>query len=416
MENSSLLLPSDIVVKIAFLLQDWKTVTTLLEALHSANALGPLEHLWHLHFRLEWNEKNLWPSLNLRKMDETSRIHVEGIVKYYTRVAVDSKTDLAWFRQFGHLMKSIEWMEQTDTLGEWKSFRITSLLSIPYQPDQLTQAFDDLPYLEEVACFNCTARLGEIICNYVATSSSLQRIYLCATDQPAGEYTTITKSMGNDLLKCIRPQPIKVFNMENFTWESTEMRDQVVRSVLSNPALQQFTFNEHDDVESLAFEVHVDRTIGSMTWKFYGRFSEILGDWSNLDGFLRLFLPLLETEVKQFKVIEPNEFGMQRLCAILNQSLQQSKVAELILGPCFLSNRDASSLARTIRDISTLQVLTLDGRLTFEGAKEILTAAPPSLKSNAITVLGAALTHCHAFNEQERVELKNICRRTDTLS
>ncbi|CAK4498948.1 unnamed protein product, partial [Aphanomyces euteiches] len=53
--------------------------------------------------------------------------------------------------------------------------------------------------------------------------------------------------MGDDLLKCIRSRPIKVFSLEGFSWESTDLRDQVVRSVLSNPALDEITVNEHDD-------------------------------------------------------------------------------------------------------------------------------------------------------------------------
>ncbi|KAH9138298.1 hypothetical protein AeRB84_017365 [Aphanomyces euteiches] len=407
-------LPSDVVVKIAFLLQDWTTVKTFLEALHPANALGPLEHLWHLHFRLHWDVFDLWPRLNATRMDDVSRIHVEGIVKYYSCVMVDAKTDLVWFRQFGHLMKSIHWMGPSDTLSEWKSFPITSISPFPGELNQLSHAFDALTYLEEVGCFNCTAKLGDIIFKFAATSSNLQRLYLPSTNFEDENHCNITNSMGNDLLKCIRSRPIKVFSMEDFSWESTEMRDQVVRSVLSNPALEEFTLNEIDTVESLTLEVYFDRCSGLMTWRFCGRYPDELSDWSNFNGFLRLFLPLLETKVEDFKVIEPHDFGFQPLCTILEPSLRQSKVTKLEFGPYPLSNEDALEVAHVICDMSTLQELTFQHGVSFQGAKYILTASPLSLKSYAVTTRGPALTE--AFNEQECVELKNISQRTDSSS
>ncbi|CAK4715609.1 unnamed protein product [Aphanomyces euteiches] len=311
-------------------------------------------------------------------------------------------------------MKSILWTGQTDTVSEWESFRITSLSLDMLRPHDLIQDIHGLPYLEEIGCCNCTARLGDVIFKFAATSSSLERIYLCASDNPLGELTAITNPMGDDLLKCIRSRPIKVFSLEGFSWESTDLRDQVVRSVLSNPALDEITVNEHDDVESLTFQLHFKRCTGLMTWEFFGRYPDELSDWSNFDGFLRLFLPLLETKVKQFKVIEPHDFGFQPLCTILEPSLRQSKVTKLEFGPYPLSNEDALEVAHVICDMSTLQELTFLHGVSIQGAKYILTDAPPSLKSYAITTRGTALTE--AFNEQECVELKNISRRTDSSS
>ncbi|CAK4080056.1 unnamed protein product [Aphanomyces euteiches] len=94
-ESAALSIPHDILVKIVYFVQEWSSVASLLEALRPAKVLGPLEHMWHLHFVLKWHGEDLWPRLDLTKLDTDSCTHLEGIVKYHAQVAVNSKTIVA---------------------------------------------------------------------------------------------------------------------------------------------------------------------------------------------------------------------------------------------------------------------------------------------------------------------------------
>ncbi|KAH9193972.1 hypothetical protein AeNC1_004052 [Aphanomyces euteiches] len=95
MEATELPLPQDILIKIVFFVEEWTTVTEVLKALRPTKVLGPLEHLW---LQLQWSEWDLWPRLDLSRIDAASRKHLEGIAKYYSQIFVDYKTDMAWFR------------------------------------------------------------------------------------------------------------------------------------------------------------------------------------------------------------------------------------------------------------------------------------------------------------------------------
>ncbi|KAH9158566.1 hypothetical protein LEN26_002883 [Aphanomyces euteiches] len=126
------LLPLDVVVKIVFFVREWNDVLALLQALRPSNVLGPLESLWRLQM-LNWKECYLWPTLDLRKLDETSRADVEKIAKFYSTVTVDVTMNLDWFCQYIHPNASVELMDgrldalDKETLAKWKAPFASSL-------------------------------------------------------------------------------------------------------------------------------------------------------------------------------------------------------------------------------------------------------------------------------------------------
>ncbi|KAG9399916.1 hypothetical protein AC1031_011381 [Aphanomyces cochlioides] len=151
-------MPVDIAVKIAFYIEEWATVAAFLEALRPAEALGPLEHLYQLHL-LQWDEGDLWPDLDLTKMDEVSRIHVEAIAKFFSQVDVDGETDVHWVRQYVDPNAAIYWKQSSDgkyihpeTLIAWKDLRINAFDSAIIDPSKFTET---LAYLWQ-------GRLGKI--------------------------------------------------------------------------------------------------------------------------------------------------------------------------------------------------------------------------------------------------------------
>ncbi|CAK4651062.1 unnamed protein product [Aphanomyces euteiches] len=135
----------DIVVKIVFYIEEWATVTAFLDALRPSQALGPLHHLHQLHL-LEWNERLWWFKLDLTKMDEASRIHVEAIAKFYSKLEVDAKTNVHWVRQYIDPNAAIYWKQSRDgkyvdpeTITQWKDLRITAIGSAIIDPWELRE-------------------------------------------------------------------------------------------------------------------------------------------------------------------------------------------------------------------------------------------------------------------------------------
>ncbi|KAH9144129.1 hypothetical protein AeRB84_011902 [Aphanomyces euteiches] len=319
---AALSLPQDLLVKIVFLIPDWPSVTALLQALRPAYVLGPLESLWQLHFQLKWRVEHLWPRLDLTKLDAASCTHVEGIVKYYAQVTVNSKMDVAWFRQFGHPTTSIRWDGPIDALNEWKSFRITSLTNrLDY--DQLVQAFQVLPYLEVFNRSNSNPRIAAIIFQFAASSSSLCHLELSNEfDLLRKNYCTITTNMAQDIIAWGRSCPVRVFQMRHFAWESPNLRDEVLRAVLNNPTLHVFNFCEEDDETLLTFEAVYDRSNRRLTLSYSGGYGSSNVEDDYLAGYLGLVRHLIATEIRELSLMLLDSVTFSKMWTAMTPLLQ----------------------------------------------------------------------------------------------
>ncbi|KAH9101936.1 hypothetical protein AeMF1_021382 [Aphanomyces euteiches] len=406
-------LPQDLLVKIVFFIREWSTVVTLLEALRPANALGPLEHLWQLHFDLKWHESDFWPRLNLAKVDTNSRGHLEGIAKYYEKVTMDAKTDAAWFRQYGNHLASITWIGPIDSgiFREWRRFRITSVLPAPFQLDEFVKAFEELPYLDEISWLVCTPRDSKTIFKLAASSSCVRQINLSVEYYELGfDDIIVTSSMGEDIVQWSQSRPIKAFQLDFFKWESSNLRNEVLKVVLANPTLELFKMCEvHDSIISTHDALYNDQD-RHLTLRFndpYGFDSVDDDDWGS---FIRLFFPLLLNKVENLTLVQLNCAGFSTAWAILTPLLLQSRVKKLNLEYCKITTELVIQVAQTIQKQSVLQELTILGddfvRLSSEDTKVILAAAPPSLKCTTMTIGGKNLAE--VFSHEECNEFKNI--------
>ncbi|CAK4636825.1 unnamed protein product, partial [Aphanomyces euteiches] len=142
----------EIAVHVAFFIPEWEDVLNYIQGLRAAHlSVGPLDHLWQLH-QLDWLEYHIWPQLDLTRWNEATKLHLEGIAKYYSKVNVNETTSLAWVRQCVHPKAAISWIGiynavQTDASlwSEWSRFRITSV-DVTYLPENFDQSF--CQYLE----------------------------------------------------------------------------------------------------------------------------------------------------------------------------------------------------------------------------------------------------------------------------
>ncbi|CAK4640706.1 unnamed protein product, partial [Aphanomyces euteiches] len=82
--SKTLTFSEDILMNVAFFLPDWDTFKHFYQALSPWKGLETLDKLWHL-LSLGWTSGDVWPCLNLAKMDESSRSYVEAIARYYSK-------------------------------------------------------------------------------------------------------------------------------------------------------------------------------------------------------------------------------------------------------------------------------------------------------------------------------------------
>ncbi|KAH9148268.1 hypothetical protein AeRB84_008329 [Aphanomyces euteiches] len=240
------LLPLDVVVKIVFFVREWNDVLALLEALRPSNVLGPLESLWRLHL-LTWRECDLWPTLDLTKLDETSRTDVEKIAKFYSTVTVDVTMNLDWFCQYIHPNASVELMDgrhddlDKETLAKWKDIRVVAINEkILTMPSYLVY----FPRLAVISSKECTREMAGAIFDYVASSTTLRSLEVeaCFTDG----FCPITSTMANKLHQWIQSQPIESVTIKYFVWELRSQRHAVVSTALAKSSLRKLEIDEEN--------------------------------------------------------------------------------------------------------------------------------------------------------------------------
>ncbi|KAG9400345.1 hypothetical protein AC1031_010565 [Aphanomyces cochlioides] len=108
-----------------------------IEACRPSERLGLFEHLRELQ-SLGWKSQDFWPCLDLTKIDDASRGHVEAIAMYYSQLAVNQSTSLVWCQEFVQTNASLRWKGEgsASVLSKWSQFRIASIgLEDYYQDD-----------------------------------------------------------------------------------------------------------------------------------------------------------------------------------------------------------------------------------------------------------------------------------------
>ncbi|KAH9130165.1 hypothetical protein LEN26_008788 [Aphanomyces euteiches] len=292
-------LPSDIVVKIAFFLPCWATVDRYLEALRPGNVLGPLEHLWHLRL-LGWRDNILWPRLMLPKTDEASRVHVEGISKYYPVVDANEAIDLDWFRRFVDPLVAIHWSWTThfddfDMLKKWSAFRIIYFNLTRVPSANITEVLSCLQHLTILEHHNCTSGVAAAILKFAATGRYVRELELFSR---ANSPCTMTTAMAMDLVRWVSSNSVRRLKLKTFNWEDQNLRNTIMETALGSKSLEALSLGQTKSPNSM------------MTWSFNRHTSCLLldlwcsrrlpGQTPNLDdlgGFIYLFGPSLDSKV-----------------------------------------------------------------------------------------------------------------------
>ncbi|KAH9144138.1 hypothetical protein AeRB84_011911 [Aphanomyces euteiches] len=384
--------PLDIIVKVAFFIPDWSTVLEFLRALRPANVLGPLEHLWQLRCCLGWNDYDLWPQLNLIRMDDASQPHVEGIARFYPKVIASYITDVAWCDRFLNRNASIYWARSAGLvmgpklLLPWTPFRIISIDLVNFDPQQLEETLSYLKHLEILKYHGCSPTTAPAIFSFVASSLSLQELLLGTMGGRNPDHCTMTTNMTADLVKWLESQPIRRLEMENFTWQDPKLRHQAMTMALASPTLEEFKMKEVYE-PLLIHEAEYNLKVSALSLTFCDPLQDgdQFLDYEGLKSYLALFAPLLQTKLKRLNVVALFTFGFNNLWSILAPMIAQSHLQKMDLVSQKFTKSEAVDIANIIRHHQTLQELVVvSDNLPITGAKSLLSAATPQIKKLAL--------------------------------
>ncbi|KAG9399908.1 hypothetical protein AC1031_011373 [Aphanomyces cochlioides] len=374
--GKAILLPSDIVVKIAFFLPCWATVDRYLEALRPADVLGPLEHLWHLRL-LGWRDYYLWPRLLSPKTDEASRVHVEGISKYYSTVYANETVDLDWFRRFVDPLAAINWSWTTffddfDMLKKWSSFRITYFNLTRVPSANITEVLSCLQHLTILKHHACTSGVAAAIFKCAATGRYVRELELFSK---INSHCTMTTAMAMDLLCWVGSNSVRLLKLTIFNWEDQDLRNTIMETALGSKSLETLSVGQTNSPNAM-MTWSFDRDTSCLFLDFWCS-SRLPGQTSNLDdlrGFIYLFGPSLGSKVKVLEVS-----GLNHVCDVwedLARLIQSSQVETVnIEGDEFPTDNEIH-ITNAIRDHSTIQNLVVRGfHWSFDSAAAASCAA-----------------------------------------
>ncbi|KAG9399903.1 hypothetical protein AC1031_011368 [Aphanomyces cochlioides] len=407
-------LPTVIIVKVAFFLPKWTAVTKYIEALRPADLLGPLEHLWQLHL-LGWGDDALWPCLNITGRNKNSRVHVEAIASYYSRLGVDAKTDVDWFRCYADPAAKV-WMTATCRTGfdmtvfsKWKQTRIFWFDLTVLKPDQFLEALSYLQHLEMIYWPHCTPELTMALCQYAASSLSLVDLIM-ETESHGNDHCTITTSMTDYLLKWIEARPINLFSLENFSWENQRLRCAVVEAALKQEMLKNFTLQETNET-NYRFRADYDTEKRQLTLDFLDAIPDLdlLINFDNLSCLTNIFRILIQANVQKLCLTNLQEVDFEPIWMIVAPLLEYSQVEVLEINHKVYSYYDAIQIAQTMHFCMTFQEfllrdkpaslaenLTVVNQIILQMRRTCIVPLPEELKvlETLVKKMAITLVHC----------------------
>ncbi|KAH9112768.1 hypothetical protein AeMF1_012968 [Aphanomyces euteiches] len=372
---------AEIVVNIAFYLEDWETLKLFLEAFRFPNLLGPLENLQQLH-RLGWDWYALWPCLDLREMDDSSLGFVLGIAKYFSKVRVDDKIDIEWFSRYFDPKASIKYFGPNicpNALVQWKRFRITKVNRWNWEMSKFVESLSYLNYLETLTNYGCTAEIASTIFKFAATSLSLRNLSVTSD-------CTMLTSMANDLLHWIKSQPIQELRLGSFTWSNTSLRESVISAALRNTAFEYIYISE-TSLNGIAMTAQYTRKEKLLELSLYRRGGIVRDGLDDVHHFISPFFVLLFYKCGQTFCLDMSlndEF--KRVWNVLAPLIEQSKLKQLDLFSIHFETEDAKRLAKLIHQHQTLEKLHLlkCDSVGFDWMKLFLQSVPRTTRKMSI--------------------------------
>ncbi|KAH9107429.1 hypothetical protein LEN26_002957 [Aphanomyces euteiches] len=373
-------IPLEIWVQVAFFIEDWQSLAQFLEALRFIKGLGPLEHIWQLSLS-GWKAEDLWPSLNLAKVDDASRVHLEGIARFYSILQVDYKTDLDWFRQRIYHVNCKIWMESCDlnpfdaaVFARWSEFRITSLRKPwPYINCNLVDGISSLKFLVSLYWHKCTPAVSMAIVDIAASSGSLRKLRLWATTCERGQFCTVTPTMAT--------------GMRCYTWATPTLRNDVVAAALKHNSLE--TLQIDDTGMNPDLQMIRRRHIGALL------------DVDNLIPFICLFGFLIATKINVFLVSGLDCAAYEPVWTTLLLVLQQAQTKNFHMNDSKLSTACAIQMAEIFRHHPTLEEVTVcEGDMpSFNVLVTLLNGASSTLKKLGVASSEEELLEAYSEDE-----------------
>ncbi|KAH9150983.1 hypothetical protein AeRB84_006294, partial [Aphanomyces euteiches] len=371
------LLPLDVVAKIVFFIRDWNVVLTCLEVLRSANALGPLESLWRLHL-LNWKDCDLWPTLDLTKLNDASRVDVETIAKFYSKVTVNVKTNADWACQYIHPntsveMKNVHFLKSdddvilelediedgstynldTETLAKWKDIRV---VAIDEKIFTLPSCLVYFPRLVVIDCRECIGQMAEAVFDYAASSSSLRILRLEAYESFNHGHCSITSAMAKKLIQWIKSQLIESISLKLFIWEVFSQRNAVVSSALSKLSMKKLEIVE-EYASGWCSRGDFCRAEQALQLEFCDPRNCGFENLDMLIEYIHSFEAIFDSDIKTLCLIGFHSVGFSDLWPLFAPLLQRSKLEQLTVYIDGITEADAVKVVETLQNASTLETL-----------------------------------------------------------
>ncbi|KAH9160689.1 hypothetical protein LEN26_001735 [Aphanomyces euteiches] len=379
---------SVIVVKIAFFIPEWATLVAYLDALRPTVELGPLEHLWQLHL-LQWKADDLWPNLNLTKLNDASRFHVENIAKYYSKVSVDQTTDLEWFLHHINPNASVYWKRtfkfmivDPETLRKWRQVRLTDIDLDTFYPDKsIIAALSYLDHLVVLRWNLCTEAVATAILEFAASSTTVRELVIASSEDDYEYRCMMTTPMVADLVKWITSQPIRGLSLDAFTWYSLSLKRDVLTAAFECLTLDYFCFDEIDQ-RYLAYEAVYNRRKSQLSFDF-GDTNLYHSEPFHAEPLSEFICHFKETpwHIKSIFVTVTFSNCFVMAWKILLPILLRSNVEVLVIQLDNFTQDETALIIETIGQLSTVrEIVFTEGILRCQQLMAVLHAAPASLR------------------------------------
>ncbi|KAH9148849.1 hypothetical protein LEN26_004388 [Aphanomyces euteiches] len=329
--------------------------------------------------------------------NEISRVDIEKIAKFYSKVVVNIKTNVNWVRQYVHpntlvemkdddegAMIDLEEIEdgfcyEAETLAKWKDIRVVAIDEKIFKMPSCLVYF---PHLVIISCQQCTPEMAAVIFDYAASSTTLRTLEVEACDDFTDGYTPIKSTMADNLYKWIAPQPIESIKIKYFDWEVNSQRHAVVSSALAKLSLKELQV-----AEVFAFGWYFCgsycRAEHALRLEFCDPRSRSSESLDLLVEYIHSFEPVFDCDIKSLELHEFRSVGFNALWSIFVPLLQRLQLKELAVNIVGIKVADAVIVVETIRNVSTLECLSIvNGRdkLPMDVVLTLLHRAPSSVK------------------------------------
>ncbi|KAG9399928.1 hypothetical protein AC1031_011393 [Aphanomyces cochlioides] len=307
-------------------------------------------------------------------MDAEALGHLAGIIKHYSKVAVDASTDMDWHQVSGD--------GHAGDLIKWKSYRISRFIGKAFSTMQLIQAFPSFPFLEKLSLLLLNSCGAAEVFEFAASRPSL--IHLDIEASNVRHYSwLVTTWMAQDLLQWSVSQPVRVFRMREITCVNASDPSAILTSILGKALLETFQFVENHNGSLFKFQTKHERSLGDMLLAFdVSREFPAGFNADHVIEYVYFFRDLVETKTTRLCLRSLHNVDFETAWAVLKPMIEKSKVEELCIEMSMLTTERMFQVVDTIRSISRLRLIAIGSCFDFNAVVELMAGAPVSSEDN----------------------------------